>query len=91
MALTLTESLCKARNLPAFNGTGNYTLSNYLRDVTTILGLTPVEHQDTIRSVLCNRLQGKALRAVETLTDSTWEAILQKLKEEFGVKRIFFI
>ena len=90
MALTLAESLCEARNLPAFNGTYDYTLSNYLRDVTTVLGLTSAEHKNTIRSVLSNRLQGKALLAVETLMDPTWEAIIQKLKEEFGVKRGFF-
>ena len=56
MALILADSLCEARNLPAFNGTGDYRLSNYLRDVTTVLGLTPAEHKNTIRSELSNRL-----------------------------------
>ncbi|XP_036319240.1 uncharacterized protein LOC118733784 [Rhagoletis pomonella] len=90
MALTLAESLREARSLPAFNGTSEYSLSNYLRDVATVQQLTPAEHQATLQQVLSNRLQGKALSAVETLVNPSWEVLLNKLKEEFGIKRTYF-
>ncbi|XP_039968904.1 uncharacterized protein LOC120780711 [Bactrocera tryoni] len=52
MALTLAESLREARSLPAFTGENEYTLSNYLQDVSTVLQLTATEHHDTLQTVL---------------------------------------
>lgn len=90
MALSLSEGLKEARNIPVFNGTNEYQLPNYLRDVNIILSLVQADHKILITSILANRLQGKALHAVETLREPTWEQIIAKLKQEFGVKESFF-
>lgn len=90
MALTLCECLREARRIPNFNGEDNYTLQNYLRDVSTILSLSPEDHQATVKIILANKLQGKALRAVDCLTDPTWDNIIQKLRREFGVNKTYF-
>lgn len=90
MALSLSEGLKEARNIPTFNGTNEYQLTNYLRDVNIIISLMNEEHKPIITSILVNRLQGKALQAVETLLQPTWEQILDKLREEFGVKESFY-
>lgn len=90
MSLTLSEGLREARNLPPFNGSSDYALTNYIRDVNTILSLVAEEIKPTIKSVLANRLQGRALKSIETLLNPTWEQILIKLTEEFGVKESFF-
>lgn len=87
--LTLAECLREARSLQIFNGSSECTLSNFLRDASTVLSLTPPEHVGTIQSVLANRLQGKALCAVESLVNPTWEQTIQRLREEFGVKQSF--
>lgn len=90
MALSLSEGLKEARNIPIFNGTNEYQISNFLRDVNIVLSLVQAEHKALITSILANRLQGKALQAVETLRDPSWEQIIDKLKQEFGVKASFF-
>lgn len=90
MALTLAESLRKAGSLPIFNGNDEYTLSNFLRDLQTMLELTPAEHTAILQRVLINRVQGKALSVLESLINPTWDQILHKLREEFGVKRSFY-
>lgn len=89
MALTLIEGLREARSLPSFGGSSDYALTSYLRDVNTVLSLVSEGDKTVIKSVLANRLQGKALRAVETLMNPTWEQIIAKLREEFGVKESF--
>ncbi|KAI8116176.1 hypothetical protein CVS40_11709 [Lucilia cuprina] len=89
MSLTLIEGLREARSLPPFSGSTEYALTSYLRDVNTVLSLVGEEHKATIRSVLANRLQGKALKAIETLVVPTWEQIIAKLREEFGVRESF--
>lgn len=90
MSLTLSEELREARNLPAFNGSSDYALTNYIRDVNTILSLVAEDIKPTIKAVLANRLQGQALKCIETLVNPTWQQILTKLTEEFGVKESFF-
>lgn len=86
MALTLAECLREARSIPVFNGENEYSLNNFLRDIRTVLSLTPGEYAETIQCVLANRLQGKALRAVESLVNPSWDQTLQRLREEFGIK-----
>lgn len=90
MALSLSECLREARSVPVFNGNSEYTLSNYLRDVNSVLHITPEEHHLVIKTILINKLQGRALRSVETLLNPSWEEILRKLKEDLGIKKSFF-
>lgn len=90
MALTVSEALREARSIPVFNCTNEYQLPNYLRDVNIVLSLVPNENRTFITTVLANRLQGQALHAVETLREPTWDQIIIKLKQEFGVKESFF-
>lgn len=89
MSLTLAEGLREARSLPPFSGSSEYALTSYLRDINTVLSLVAEENKPIIRSILANRLQGKALKAIETLVEPTWEQIVAKLREEFGVKESF--
>ncbi|KAI8116232.1 hypothetical protein FF38_09677 [Lucilia cuprina] len=89
MSLTLIDGLREARSLLPFSGSTEYALTSYLCDVNTVLSLVGKEHNATIRSVLVNRLQGKALKAIDTLVVPTWEQIIAKLREEFGVKESF--
>ena len=70
MSLTLMKGLRKARSLPPFSVTTEYALTSYLCDVLSLVG---EQHKATIRSVLANRLQGKALKSIETLVDPTWD------------------
>lgn len=90
MALSLAEGLREARNLPPFNGSSEYALTNYLRDVNIVLSLVSDENKPIIKSILANRLQGQALKAIQSLASPTWEQIIVKLREEFGVKQSFF-
>lgn len=89
MSLSLAEGLREARSIPTFSGTSDYALTSYLRDVSSVLSLVSDADKPTVRVVLANRLQGKALRAVETLVTPSWDQILAKLKEEFGVRESF--
>ncbi|XP_036342681.1 uncharacterized protein LOC118751963 [Rhagoletis pomonella] len=89
MALTLAEALREARSIPFFDGQSEYTITHYLRDVTTILSLTNVQEQQIISKVLCNKLKGRALHVIQQLNEPSFDDILTKLKEEFGVKSTF--
>lgn len=88
--LGLTDCLREARSLPVFDGESKYSLQNYLRDVTTVLSLTEDSNKAIVQTILANKIQGRALNAVETLTEPTWTNILNKLRQEFGVKESYF-
>ena len=90
MALTLSESLREARSLPVFNGTNDYSLANFMNDNNTVLDLTPPEYEGVLQTVLTNRIQGKALQVCQTLVNPGYNVIIDKLREEFGIKRSFF-
>lgn len=89
MSLPLAECLREARSIPCFNGTDDYTLLSYLRDVNLILALTSEDERPIIERVLSNKLRGKALRLIELLPNATFGQMLEKLKEELGVPNTF--
>lgn len=90
MPLSLTDALREASSLPAFTGNDQYGIENFLRDIRTILEITPAEHHPTIKVILANKVQGKALDTINSLQETSWDNILNKLREEFGVKQTFF-
>lgn len=89
MALSLAEALREARSIPFFDGKSEYSLTHFLRDGATILSLTNDEEKFIISKVLCNKLKGRALHVIQQLYEPSFEGIINKLKEEFGIKSTF--
>lgn len=86
MALTFNDIVKEARSIPVFSGSDTYSLSSYILEVETLLGLVQDEQaRSYINRILHSKIQGNAAMTIRRLTNPTWDQIKLQLIKSFGV------
>lgn len=87
---TLRDLIKEARTVPAFTGNDTYSLSSYIREVETLVGMVNDENQKAyISRILYAKIQGEAAVSIRRLHNPSWLEVKNQLIKSFGVNESY--
>lgn len=84
--ITLKDLINEARSIPAFTGDDSYSLSSFIIEVETLLGmLTEESAKEYIYRILYSKIQGAAAAVIRRTETKSWQTVKKQLIKSFGV------